>query len=132
MFNLTLGNAVRRNLLERYSDVHKTRRYIQTFAESWNHLMSPHSRAAKPLWDGVSEGAVPHQPWVSKHLGEDEDLETLLGAWADDNGALQNWLWEYERTTTLANNWGQHENRVFSEEVATQVMLFGKVRPSGG
>jgi len=127
MFDLMLGNKARRFLLNAYTDVHNIRRRIQKFVEL---LLADGVRARPSVqlwWDGVTEDAVPHGRWVSKSLAEDKDFEVLLESWLEDNRALQTWLQQYEETTPLVNNWDQPTGRVFSEEVAIEVMKFAKV-----
>jgi len=127
MFDLMLGNKARRFLLNGYTDVHNIRRRIQKFVE----LLVDGGRARPPpvqlWWDGLTEDAVPHGRWISKRLAEDKDFEMLLESWLEDNRALQTWLQQYEETTPLVNNWDQPTGRVFSEEVAIEVMKFAKV-----
>ena len=120
MFDLMLGDKFMRPLLNEYTDVHSVRRRIQNFVE-----LLPGD--AQLWWDGVTEYAVPHRRWVSKSLAQDPDFEGLLDSWLNDNQALQTWLQQYEKTTRLVNNSDQPATRVFSEEVAIEVMKFGKV-----
>jgi hypothetical protein len=128
MFDLMLGERVRRLLLNRYSDVHVVRACIEAFIDIWVDDLHPHSMGVELWWDGVSADVAPHQPWIFRGLREDRDFERLLESWADDNMHLQDWLRRFERATTLANNYGQEGNSVFSEETAISIMGFAKVR----
>ena len=121
MFDLMLGNEVTSQLLNKYTDVHSVRRRIQKFVE-----LLPGN--VQLWWDGVTEDAVPHGHWVSKSLAQDPDFKALLESWLNDNQALQTWLCQYEKTMLLVNNSNlPTSRRVFSEEVAIEVMKFGKV-----
>jgi hypothetical protein len=128
MFDLMLGERVRKMLLNRYSDIHSVRACIEDFIDIWVDDLEPHSKGMELWWDGVSADAAPHERWVSRGLREDRDLETLLKSWGEDNRSLQDWLRRFERTTTLANNWGEDGSWVFSEEAAIHIMAFAKVR----
>jgi hypothetical protein len=131
MFDLMLGDKIRRLLLDQYSDVHSIRDCIETFMRIWSDDLEPRSQPAEIWWDGVRANAVPHKRWVSRSLGEDQDFETLVDSWAHDNKYLQVWLRGFEKTTNLANNWGKGGEQVFSEETAIEVMKFAKVRSPG-
>lgn len=134
MFDLMLVNQTRRLLLSRYSDVHAIRGCIEAFIVAWSDELEPHSPPMQLWWDGVSTGTTDttlHKPWVSKGLRGDADFIQLLQGWDDDNKYLQNFLREFERTTTLSNNDGPEGSRVFSEETAMVPMECTQVRYSG-
>lgn len=131
MFTHMLGDKTRKFLLDRYSDVHLVRSYLEAFIMAYADELEDRPHQQDLWWDGVSPNAVAHAPWLSGHLRGDKDFYALLQAWNEDNRHLQDWLEGYERTTVLANNWEKEESRVFSEEVAVEVMKFGEVRPSG-
>ena len=134
MFDLMLGDQTRRLLLSRYSDVHAIRGCIEAFIVAWSDELEPHSPPMQLWWDGVSTGTTDttlHKPWVSKGLRGDADFIQLLQGWDDDNKYLQNFLREFERTTTLSNNGGPEGSRVFSEETAMVPMECTQVRYSG-
>jgi len=127
MFDLMLGDKPRRLLLNRYTEVHNIRRRIEKFVEAFADDIQPRPQPVQLWWDGVSEDPTPHRPWVSRGLAEDRDFEALLESWVDDSRVLQGWLRQFEKTTLLVNNRDQKKKRVFSGEVAIQVMKFGKV-----
>ena len=147
LFDLMLGDRIRTLLLENYTDTHIIRGCIRHFVNLYDHKTVPRStpeglwsdgamqRVSHPpedwkfWWDGFGEGAIRHERWVSKRLGEDTDLEVLLRAWDHDNETLQNWLGEHEKAVALANSWDQERDWVFSEEEAIKVISFVKVRP---
>lgn len=131
LFDHVLGDKIRRFLLNRYSDVHTVRAYIEAFIVASVQSLESRVHREDLWWDGVNPNEVPHARWLSGNLRRDHDFYLLLQAWNEDNTHLQNWLDGYERTTILFNNWQKEGSRVFSEKTAIDILNFAKVRSSG-
>jgi len=127
MFDLMLGDRIRRMLLNRYKEVRDIRRRFEEFISVHALYMESRCNDLPIWWDAINIGEASVKRWVSKGLAEDEGFTELVLDWLDDGRKLQAWLRDYEGKEMLANNPAQENERVFSEEVAIEIMNFAKV-----
>lgn len=127
LFDLTAGHYVKSLQLGHYTEVHEVRALISGFFATWSNCMDP-ALATDPLWwDGIDPDSIPHKPWISKELQEDDDFLPVLKTWLRDCDSLQVWLNCFEKDTLLVNN-PEEDHRVFSQKAAAHTLNFAKVR----
>lgn len=131
MFDLMLGDQVRRLLLNRYSDVYAIRKRIEHFVLSQANNLKTRCNPTKLWWDSATLDVEGNQRWTSKALEEDPDFVELVLSWLGDGENLQGWLRDYEERTRLTNNYLEEKDRVFSESTAAEIMAFAEVSSSG-
>jgi len=127
MFDLMLGDRIRRMLLNQYEEVGDVRHRFEDFISVHAVYMESRCKDLPIWWDSINLGKGLVKGWISRGLAEDESFAELVLDWLEDGRKLQAWLRDYEGKEMLANNPAQENERVFSEEVAIEVMKFVKV-----
>jgi hypothetical protein len=125
MFDAALAGRLQALRLNCYSDIHEARSLIEHFVSKCN---GGSASAGSLWWDGVHPSRTAHTRWLSTSLEEDKDFKLVLTDWLLDGERLQVWLDSCEESPGLVNNRDSHDSRVFSTEVATQIMGLAKVR----
>ena len=128
MFDLELGDRVKRLQLNRYSDVHEAREFIDDFVLKWRGGTTRSYATGSIWWDGVNRARTPHAHWISTNLAKDRDFHVVFRKWQDDCDSLQDWLDESEESQALGNNIESGYGLVFSVEAASRIMDLAKVR----
>jgi hypothetical protein len=127
VFDLTLGDRVRRLQLNQFSDMHEARELVEGFVSEWRGGAVASYAAGSIWWDGVNPLTTTHARWISRDLEGDPDFYHVFRRWVRDNNWLQSWLESLVESPALVNNRGSGEDPVFSAEVAFQVMDLAKV-----
>ena len=127
MFDLMLGDQIRRMLLNQYKEVGDIRRCFEDFILVHAVYMESRCKDLPIWWDSIDLGKGLVKGWILRGLVEDESFAQLVLDWLEDGRKLQAWLRDYKGKEMLANNLAQENERVFSEEVAIEVMKFVKV-----
>lgn len=126
MFDLNLGNRVKRLQLNRYCDVHEARELVERFVIRWVRDAVPGST----WWDGVDPSITPHTRWISTALGEDPGFYEVFGRWQEESDGLQRWLDHLPRSPAIANNGAPGMDAVYSANVALKIIELAEVRRS--
>lgn len=127
MFDLELGDRVKRLQLNRYSDVHAIRELIDHFVSKWRGGMVRSYTVGSIWWDGINSVRTPHAHWISTNLANDKGFDTVFRRWFDDGNSLQAWLDGLEGSPALVNNPESGHGLVFSAEAASRIMDLAKV-----
>jgi hypothetical protein len=127
MFDLMLGDRVRRMLINRYKEVDAVRRRFEYLISVHKAFVESRCEDMSIWWDRADVDAVPVKRWASSSLAEDGDFAEVVLSWLEDGRKLQNWLREYEQKGVLVNNLTQENEGVFSEEAAVETLGFAKV-----
>jgi hypothetical protein len=127
MFDLMLGDRLRRMLINGYEEVDAVRRRFEYLISVHKAFVESRCEDMSIWWDRADVDAVPMKQWVSTSLAEDGDFAKVVLSWLEDGRKLQNWLREYEERGVLANNPAQENKRVVSEEAAVEIIGFAKV-----
>ena len=128
MFDLMLGDRMRRTLVNRYEEVRVVRSRFEDFILFHGALLKSHCKEPSLWWDSIGIKKGPLKAWVSGDLAGDKDFTEVVASWLEDGRRMQNWLRDYEEKGILANNPSLEDERVFSEEMAIEIMKFAKVR----
>jgi hypothetical protein len=128
MFDLELGDRVKRLQLNRYSEVHEARALIEDFVWKWKRVPVQIYDIESIWWDGINPVRTSHTHWISAHLSKDKDFYAVLGRWLHDRDSLQTWLDGFKGVRALANNAESGHPLVFSAEVASQIIGSAEVR----
>ena len=130
MFDLNLGDRVKRLQLNRFSDVHEVRECVEWFVSRWRSGMVGGHGGWTIWWDGIDPSFTPHAHWLSKGLEEDPDFYTVFGRWQDESDRLQRWLDDLESSPAVVNNVASGMDTIFSANMALTVMALAGVRCS--
>jgi len=128
MFDLMLGDRMRRMLVNQYEEVQVVRSRFEDFILVHGALLKSRCKEPSLWWDDVGVKKGPLKTWVSRDLAGDSDFTEVVVSWLEDGKRVQNWLRDYEEKGILANNPSLEDERVFSEEMAIEIMKFAKVR----
>jgi len=128
MFDLNLGDRVRRLQLNRFSDVHEVRELVEGFVSNRRGGAVGSYAMGSIWWDGVDPLMTPHARWISVNLEEDRDFSSVFGKWLEDSEVLQDWLDKLGESPAVVNNGESGRDPVFCAKVAFQVMELAKVR----
>jgi hypothetical protein len=128
IFDLELGDRVKRLQLNRYSDVHEARKLINDFLWIWKEGPVWSYTKGSIWWDGIHPIRTPHTRWVSTNLAKDKDFHVVFRRWFHDGNSLQTWLDRLEGSPALVNNVESGHSLVFSAEAASRIMDLAKVR----
>jgi len=128
VFDLNLGDLVRRMQLSRFSEVHEARELVEGFVWKWRGGPVGTYSMGSIWWDGIDDLPTEHEWWTSVDLERDPDFLAVLRRWLEDNDGLQSWLDNLGESPALVNNGGSGEGPVFSACVAFQVVGLAEVR----
>jgi hypothetical protein len=128
VFDLNLGERVKKLQLNRFTDVHEARELVEGFVLKWRGGPIGSYAMGSIWWDGIHPLTTPHRRWISANLEGDPDFWEVFRRWLDDNDALQSWLERLGESQTLVNNGESGEGPVFSAEVAFKIMDLAEVR----
>ena len=127
MFDLNLGDRVRRLQLNQFSDVREARELVEGFVSKWRGGAVGSYATGSIWWDGVDPLTAPHARWISVILEEDPDFSSVFGKWLEDSEVLQDWLDKLGESPAVVNNRESGRDSVFCAKVALQVMELAKV-----
>ena len=126
LFDLTLGQSVKTNMLSHYTEFHQARCTIRSFFIRFSEDISPEANLDTLWWDMAYVPQTPKKRWVSASLKSHSAFLSVLESWLSDSNDLQAWLDGCEAEGRLVNN-PNDPDRVFSELAATEVLRSVKV-----
>ena len=127
LFDLELGDRVKRLQLNRYSDVHEIRELIDNFVSKWRGGAVRSYTAGSIWWDGVNKARTSYMPWTSPNLAKEKDFYAVFRRWIHDSDSLQTWLDGLGGSPALVNNLQSSSGHVFSMEAASLIVDLAKV-----
>ena len=126
LFDLTLGQSVKTNMLSHYTEFHQARCTIRSFFVRFSEDISPEANLDTLWWDMAYVPRTPNKRWISTSLKSHSAFLSILESWLSDSSDLQAWLDGYEADGRLVNN-PNDPDRVFSELAAAEVLRLAKV-----
>lgn len=126
LFDIALGQTVKIQMLNQYTEVHEVRRSIEAFFIKYSDRMSAEADPDELWWDKAYIPQAISRRWISTALKSNESFLSVLESWVSDSGSLQAWLENLEATTPLVNN-PESMDRVLSESAAVGIIKSAKV-----
>lgn len=126
MFDLNLGDWVKRLQLSDFRDLHEARDVVEKFVLRW----TTHTVQGRIWWDIIDPSMTPRPSWISRALEEDPGFYEVFGRWQAESDELQRWLDGLERSPAMVNNPASGMDVVYSADVALGIIGLAEVRCS--
>ena len=125
LFDLNLGDRVKRLQLNSFSDVREARDLVEQFILKW--MGDGGRRSGSPWWDGIDPSKTSQPRWISTALEQDPGFYEVFRRWQEESDDLQRWLDGHERSPAMANNVASGMDVVYSANMALKTIELAEV-----
>lgn len=127
LFDLNLGDRVKRLKLNSYLDVREAREVVEQFVLKWTRDGAGSRRSGSTWWDGVDPSKISRPRWIPRALEQDPGFYELLRRWHEESDNLQHWLDGLESSPAMVNNGASGMDAVYSANIALKIIELAEV-----
>ena len=127
LFDLNLGDRVKRLQLNGFPDAREARELVERFVLKWTRDGVGSRRSGSTWWDGVDPSTTSQPRWISTALEQDPSFYEVFRRWQEESDDLQRWLDGLERSPAIVNNGASGMDAVYSANMALKIIELAEV-----